>query len=103
MPERPLPAILDMEASGFGRDSYPIEVGYVLPDGRTRCTLIRPAPHWVHWDPAAEQLHHIPRAAVRRLHHARAAPRHDREPHLREPRRHIARQRVVPVVLLEPR
>lgn len=64
MPERPLPAILDMEASGFGRDSYPIEVGYVLPDGRTRCTLIRPAPHWVHWDPAAEQLHHIPRAAV---------------------------------------
>lgn len=59
-----LPAILDMEASGFGRNSYPIEVGYVLPDGRSRCTLIRPAPHWVHWDPRAEQLHHIPREAT---------------------------------------
>lgn len=67
---RPLPAILDMEASGFGRDSYPIEVGYVLPDGRSRCTLIRPAPHWVHWDPKAEALHHIPRAAV--LQHGRS-------------------------------
>jgi hypothetical protein len=60
----PLPAILDMEASGLGRDSYPIEVGYVLPDGRSRCTLIRPAPHWLHWDPQAEQLHHIPRSAT---------------------------------------
>jgi hypothetical protein len=59
-----LPAFLDMEASGFGRHSYPIEVGYVMPDGRTRCTLIRPAPHWVHWDPQAEQLHHIPREAT---------------------------------------
>jgi hypothetical protein len=36
------PCILDIEASGFGRHSYPIEVGYVLPDGRARCTLIRP-------------------------------------------------------------
>lgn len=66
---QPLPAILDMEASGFGRHSYPIEVGYVLPDGRSRCTLIKPAPHWVHWDPAAERLHHIPRTAV--LQHGR--------------------------------
>ncbi|GAP35773.1 hypothetical protein ABXN37_11505 [Piscinibacter sakaiensis] len=60
------PAILDVEASGFGRDSYPIEVGYVLPDGRARCTLIRPAPGWVHWDPQAEAVHHIPREAVLR-------------------------------------
>jgi len=29
----PPPGVLDMEASGFGRDSYPIEVGYVLPTG----------------------------------------------------------------------
>ncbi len=64
-----LPAILDMEASGFGRDSYPIEVGYVLPDGQTRCTLIRPPAHWVHWDPQAEHLHGIPRAAT--LQHGR--------------------------------
>lgn len=68
MPERDLalPAILDMEASGFGRDSYPIEVGYVLPDGRSRCTLIRPAPSWIHWDPQAELVHHIPREATLR-------------------------------------
>ena len=28
------PAILDIEASGFGRGSYPIEIGYYLPDGQ---------------------------------------------------------------------
>ncbi len=54
--------ILDMEASGFGRNSYPIEVGYVLPDGSSFCTLIRPEPNWTHWDEQAEQTHHISRA-----------------------------------------
>ena len=63
------PAILDMEASGFGKTSYPIEVGYALPDGQTYCTLIRPAPAWTHWDTSAEALHHISRAAV--LEHGR--------------------------------
>jgi hypothetical protein len=53
------PAVLDIEASGFGRDSYPVEVGFVLADGSTYCTLIRPAPEWTHWDPEAERLHHI--------------------------------------------
>jgi len=47
------PAVLDIEASGFGRDSYPVEIGYVLPDGQTWCTLIRPAPAWTHWDATA--------------------------------------------------
>jgi len=55
------PAILDIEASGFGRDSYPIEVGYVLPDGSSFCSLIQPAGHWTHWDSAAEAVHHIQR------------------------------------------
>ena len=50
---------MDIEASGFGRHSYPIEVGFVLPDGRSYCTLIRPAPSWTHWDPKAEGVHHI--------------------------------------------
>ena len=59
-----VPTILDLEASGFGRDSYPIEVGFVLPDGSSFCTLIRPAPGWTHWDPAAEQIHHIRREAL---------------------------------------
>jgi hypothetical protein len=58
------PACLDMEASGFGRDSYPIEIGFVLADGRSYCTLIRPAPDWTHWDPAAEHLHGITRETV---------------------------------------
>jgi hypothetical protein len=63
------PCVIDVEASGFGRDSYPIEVGYVLPDGRARCTLIRPAPVWTHWDAAAERVHHIGRATL--LEHGR--------------------------------
>jgi hypothetical protein len=60
----PQPCVLDIEASGFGRNSYPIEIGYVLPDGRARCTLIRPAPLWTHWDPAAERVHHIARSTL---------------------------------------
>jgi hypothetical protein len=59
------PAVLDIEASGFGQDSYPIEVGFVLPDGQAFCCLIRPAPGWTHWDAAAERLHHISQQAVR--------------------------------------
>jgi hypothetical protein len=58
------PTVLDIEASGFGRNSYPIEVGFVLPDGHSYCTLIRPEPKWVHWDESAEQLHHIPRNII---------------------------------------
>ena len=65
------PCILDIEASGFGRNSYPIEVGYVLPDGRSQCTLIRPPAHWTHWDPGAEQVHHISRDIL--LQHGRPA------------------------------
>ena len=60
----PIPCVIDIEASGFGRNSYPIEVGYVLPDGRSRCTLIRPADGWTHWDMAAEQVHGISRTAL---------------------------------------
>lgn len=57
---------IDIEASGFGRHSYPIEVGYALPDGRSRCTLIRPSSHWTHWDAAAEAIHHISRETLQR-------------------------------------
>jgi len=59
------PAVLDIEASGFGQDSYPIEIGFVLPDGEAFCCLIRPAPGWTHWDPSAESLHRITQEAVR--------------------------------------
>ena len=54
-----LPAVIDIEASGFGRGSYPIEVGFVLPDGASYCSLITPSCGWTHWDAQAEALHHI--------------------------------------------
>lgn len=57
---------MDIEASGFGRDSYPIEIGYVLPDGSAWCTLIRPAPGWTHWDEAAQAVHGISRETIQR-------------------------------------
>ena len=50
------PTVLDIEASGFGRGSYPIEIGYCLPNGDTFCTLIKPEPEWQHWDAEAEKL-----------------------------------------------
>lgn len=56
-----LPCVIDVEASGFGRGSYPIEVGFVLPDGRAVCTLVKPPAHWTHWDAAAERLHGLKR------------------------------------------
>ncbi|PZP28346.1 MAG: hypothetical protein DI603_19475 [Roseateles depolymerans] len=56
-----VPAILDIEASGFGRGSYPIEIGFVSASGELFCSLIRPAPDWQHWDDSAEALHGISR------------------------------------------
>ena len=58
------PAVLDVEASGFGRNSYPIEVGFVLPNGHSFCCLIYPEPEWTHWDPQAETVHHISRTLL---------------------------------------
>jgi hypothetical protein len=60
----PAPTVLDVEASGFGRNSYPIEIGFVLPNGHAYCTLIRPEAHWTHWDVQAEATHHISRALL---------------------------------------
>lgn len=60
----PAPTVLDVEASGFGRNSYPIEVGFVLPNGHAYCTLIRPEAHWTHWDAQAEATHRIPRRLI---------------------------------------
>lgn len=59
--EAPLPTIIDVEASGFGPHSYPIEVGLALPDGKKYCTLILPLDEWTHWDEEAEKVHRIPR------------------------------------------
>lgn len=57
----PPPIIIDIEASGFGAGSYPIEIGYIDRRGKAWCSLIMPCEDWVHWSPVAEKLHHIPR------------------------------------------
>lgn len=56
-----LPIIIDVEASGFGRGSYPIEIGFVLGDGTPHCFLLAPMRSWVHWDDQAEAVHGISR------------------------------------------
>ena len=66
-----LPCVLDIEASGFGRGSYPIEIGFVLPDGTAYCTLIVPDEGWTHWDGDAERVHGISRSLLQR--HGRSA------------------------------
>jgi hypothetical protein len=55
------PSIIDIEASGFGAGSYPIEIGFVTSEGERFCTLIRPPDHWTHWDEQAASIHSIPR------------------------------------------
>lgn len=55
------PLIVDVEASGFGGTSYPIEIGLALDDGHKYCSLIQPAPDWTHWDAEAEKVHRISR------------------------------------------
>ena len=56
-----IPVILDIEASGFGRGSYPIEVGVAMPDGQLHAWLIRPLDDWTHWQDHAEAIHGISR------------------------------------------
>ena len=53
--------VIDIEASGLGRGSYPIEVGLAMADGTARCMIIRPHEDWQHWNEEAEALHGISR------------------------------------------
>lgn len=66
MPNSALPIVLDVEASGFGRGSYPIEVGIALPNGDLHAWLIKPMPEWTHWNDGAEKIHGISRAKLER-------------------------------------
>ncbi|RLU00261.1 hypothetical protein [Ketobacter sp.] len=56
-----IPIILDIEASGFGSGSYPIEIGVAMPDGSLHVWLIKPMEDWTHWQDSAEQVHGISR------------------------------------------
>ncbi len=58
------PIILDIEASGFGPGSYPIEVGVAMPDGTLHFWLIKPLSHWLHWQADAERIHGISRQQI---------------------------------------
>lgn len=66
------PHIIDFEASGFGVDSYPIEVGVVLANGEKYCALIKPAADWQHWDMQAERVHGLSRDLL--LEHGKPIP-----------------------------
>lgn len=60
-----VPAILDIEASGFGRGSYPVEVGVAMPDRTVVSFLIAPQDDWTHWSEEAESLHGLSRELLR--------------------------------------
>ncbi|SMY35860.1 MULTISPECIES: hypothetical protein [Photobacterium] len=61
-------ATLDFEASGLSEFSYPIEVGYSLPNGTDNSLLINPlsaSDEWVYWDAFSEShIHKIPRSEL---------------------------------------
>ena len=60
------PNIIDIEASGFGDESYPIEIGLVLNNGIKFCSLILPAKGWAHWSKDAEKVHQISREMLKK-------------------------------------
>jgi hypothetical protein len=55
------PNIIDIEASGFAAEGYPIEVGIALTSGAMYCSLVCPEPGWTYWDKQAEAVHRVPR------------------------------------------
>jgi hypothetical protein len=61
------PNIIDIEASGLGPGSYPIEIGVSMADGGAHCFLIQPYDDWTHWDEQAENLHRLKRDTIVRF------------------------------------
>ncbi|MFH2093603.1 MAG: hypothetical protein ABIJ31_14690 [Pseudomonadota bacterium] len=55
------PLIIDVEASGFGQHSYPIEIGLALAENERYCSLIHPSDTWTYWDDNAQKIHNITR------------------------------------------
>lgn len=55
-------AFIDLEASGLGSKSWPIEIGWAFADWPVRSMLIKPADSWSlsAWEKSAEELHGIP-------------------------------------------
>jgi hypothetical protein len=57
---------LDFEASSLRKNGFPVEVGWVFEGGASEGHLIRPAPGWSDWDPAAEAIHGLTRERLER-------------------------------------
>lgn len=58
-------ALVDVEASSLGRDSYPIEVGWCFAEtGEVESHLIIPHPDWLDWDPGAQEAHGLSRSVL---------------------------------------
>lgn len=49
-----IPTIIDIEVSGFGEGSYPVEVGFITYDQQVACTLIKPDENWSSYNSDAE-------------------------------------------------
>ncbi len=56
--------VLDVEASGLGSNSYPVEVGVVMADGTEYQAVIKPADSWEHWSEEAEAMHGLSREYI---------------------------------------
>ncbi len=59
-------AFIDLEASGLGARSWPIEVGWCFPGRKPQSFLIKPAADWAMeaWDEEAEALHGVTRKVL---------------------------------------
>lgn len=64
---RPL-AFIDLEASGLGATSWPVEVGWAFEKGEAHAMLVRPDAAWLAsaWEASAEKLHRLSRADLER-------------------------------------
>jgi len=60
---RPRLAFIDLEASGLGSRSWPVEVGWAFESGPPESILVRPHDSWTDdsWDVRAEALHGLSR------------------------------------------
>lgn len=51
--------LLDIESSGIGSESYPMEIAWYNPSEQPcDCFLIKPAQKWIWWDDLSEELYH---------------------------------------------
>ena len=60
-------AIVDIESSGLGPDSWPVSIAWhILETGAEGHLLIKPALGWTGWQDEAEEIHKISRDRLQR-------------------------------------